>query len=109
MYKVACTKKFNLAAVCYEKLKQIPLGFITTYKILADSAGSKAYRAVGTALSKNPEIPAIPCHRVICSDGRVGQYVLGSAKKISLLQSEGVVIENGKVVDFERKLWRFEV
>jgi methylated-DNA-[protein]-cysteine S-methyltransferase len=53
----------------------IERGNTLTYKQVAEKIGhGKAYRAVGTALKKNPLAPKIPCHRVIKSDGSVGNY-----------------------------------
>lgn len=82
----------------YSLLKKVPKGKVTTYKALAQAAtNSKAYRAVGTVLNKNPNLIKVPCHRVINSDGRVGQYALGQKKKTSLLKKEGVKINNNKI------------
>ncbi|MDR1942021.1 MAG: MGMT family protein [Endomicrobium sp.] len=53
----------------------IPAGKTLTYGELAVKIGSpKAARAVGMALSKNPFAPAVPCHRVIRSDGKMGGF-----------------------------------
>jgi methylated-DNA-[protein]-cysteine S-methyltransferase len=76
----------------YKVVRAIPRGKVFTYRDVAFLAGSpKAYRAVGTALSKNRD-PEVPCHRVIRSDGRIGEYNRGSRKKESLLRKEGVSI-----------------
>ncbi|MEJ7755517.1 MAG: MGMT family protein [Nocardioidaceae bacterium] len=47
-----------------------------------------AVRAVGTACAKNPLPVVVPCHRVVRSDGQVGQYVGGVAAKRTLLALE---------------------
>lgn len=60
---------------CYELLNKVPAGKITTYKALGDALGTKAYRAVGTAMAKNPDAPLVPCHRVINTDGKLGGYI----------------------------------
>lgn len=94
---------------CYEKLRTVPRGRVTTYKELAHALGSRAYRGVGTAMKNNPEIPKTPCHRVVNSDGRVGEYAAGGkGAKIEILESEGIKILDGKVVDFEKKLFIFK-
>lgn len=69
---------------------QIPRGQVLTYKQVAKKAGRpRAYRAVGSVLSKNYN-PKIPCHRVIGSDGRMRGYNRGGVKKkMSLLKKEG--------------------
>ncbi|MBI2093936.1 MAG: MGMT family protein [Candidatus Omnitrophica bacterium] len=46
-------------------------------------------RAVGGALHRNPFAPVVPCHRVICSDGSLGGFAMGLAKKMALLRQEG--------------------
>ena len=92
---------------CYALLKQIPEGKVTTYKEMAKALNSKAWRAVGSAMAKNKNLVVIPCHRVVRSDGTVGQYALGGDKKTELLQSEGVDITNGKVVNLGMCLHAF--
>lgn len=92
---------------CYELLKQIPKGKVSTYQEMAKALNSRAWRAVGSAMAKNQQLFVIPCHRVVRSDGSVGQYALGSEKKASLLQHEGVEISNGKVKNLEQYIHRF--
>ena len=60
-----------------------------TYKEVAQKAGNPgAARAVGTLMSKNYNIE-IPCHRVIRSDGKIGNYNRGGpARKAELLLEE---------------------
>ena len=82
---------------CYQILKKVPKGKVTTYKSLAMALNSKAFRAVGTAMKNNLNAPNVPCHRVIKSNGEIGQYNLGVQKKIQLLKSEGIIIVNNKV------------
>ena len=86
--------------------KKIPKGKVTTYKILAQKLGCKSYRAIGNALNKNPHAPIVPRHRVVKSDGTVGGFAHGIKKKIELLRKEGIIIKNGKIVDFEKKLYK---
>jgi len=98
-------KNFN--EECYKKLKTVPKGKITTYKDLAHSINSKAYRAVGTAMNKNPYAPEVPCHRVINSNGNVGGFAHGTREKIQMLKSEGIEIKNNKIVNMKRYLYHF--
>ncbi len=72
---------------------KIPIGRTSTYKQIASACGRpNAYRAVGTALRKNPFPIAIPCHRVIRGDGRLGRYSGGGeARKRLLLLKEGAL------------------
>jgi methylated-DNA-[protein]-cysteine S-methyltransferase len=91
----------------YALIRQIPEGRVSTYADIAHAMGTGAHRAVGTALARNPDIPATPCHRVVKSDGHVGQYAFNTPKKIALLKGEGVRVVNSRVVDFERKRFQF--
>lgn len=90
------------------RVKQIPRGKVTTYGAIAKAiTGSvRAARAVGQAVAKNPYPIAIPCHRVVRSDGDVGGYSLGAVKKIRLLRAEGVELKGRKVVNFEKILFK---
>lgn len=75
----------------YEIVRTIPEGKVLTYKEVAALAGApKAYRAVGNILNKNYD-PAIPCHRVVRSDGKAGGYNRGAEKKIERLRQEGAL------------------
>ena len=98
----------NFNQKCYELLSQIPQGKISTYKQIANILNTKAYRAVGNAMAKNPNPIIVPCHRVIKSDAHIGGYILGIKKKISLLKNEGIVIKQGKVIDFEKHIHSFK-
>lgn len=74
-----------------------------TYKEVAERAGyPRAARAVGNALNKNRS-SAVPCHRVVCSNGFVGGYNRGIKQKAFKLKSEGVKIKNYVVQDTFRK------
>jgi O-6-methylguanine DNA methyltransferase len=75
----------------YRAVLKIPRGKVRSYKWVAAKIGRpKAFRAVGKALNKNPYIGAIPCHRVIKSDGSIGGFAKGIKRKMELLKSEGV-------------------
>ena len=104
--------KFN--EKIYALLKKVPKGKVTTYKALAQAAGTKAYRAVGQAMRCNPYAPKVPCHRVVKSDGSIGGFsgTLNPKskevkRKIGILRREGVKIENNRISDFNRILFRF--
>ncbi len=91
----------------YDLLCEIPKGKVTTYKELAKKLKTKGYRAVGQIVGRNPNAPKVPCHRVIRTDGELGGYAFGINKKIEILAKEGVKVSSGKVVDFEKKLYKF--
>ena len=73
-------------------VKDIPTGRVMTYKEVAIAAGNpKAARAVANVMSKNFD-ESVPCHRVICSSGKIGGYNRGGEViKKGLLQAEGAV------------------
>jgi methylated-DNA-[protein]-cysteine S-methyltransferase len=98
----------NFNERCYKILKKVPSGKVVTYKQIARVLGSRAYRAVGNAMRKNPYAPKIPCHRVINSDGFVGQFARGIKTKIRLLKSEGVIIDNEGFIDLKKYLYKLE-
>ena len=92
---------------CYELLKLIPEGKVTTYSEIAKALNTKAWRAVGSAMAKNANLFVVPCHRVVRSDGSIGQYALGADKKAALLLSEGIELANGKVKQLDKVMYRF--
>jgi methylated-DNA-[protein]-cysteine S-methyltransferase len=92
----------------YNLTARIPKGRISTYQAIASALKkSGASRAVGNALHKNPYAPKVPCHRVIKSDGRLGGYAGGSAKKKALLKKEGISITGDKI-DLKKYGYRFK-
>lgn len=93
----------------HKALHLIPKGKVTTYAEIAKFLQTKAFRAVGTAIGKNPNAPKCPCHRVVPSSGKIGKYSGkgGIATKIKLLTKEGVFVQDGKIKNFEEVLFRF--
>lgn len=87
----------------YDAVRRIPEGKVSSYALIASWIRRGSARTVGTALRYAPDDPGIPCHRVICSDGRVGGFggeTAGAhvARKERLLRKEGVpFIAKGKV------------
>ena len=105
-------KSFNQQI--YSLLKRVPKGKITTYKALAEATGTKAYRAVGNAMNKNPYgilrckgRNMVPCHRVVASNGHLHGFAQGLKKKAELLKKEGIEIKDNKIVNFGKVLFRF--
>ncbi|MBL6664217.1 MAG: MGMT family protein [Rickettsiales bacterium] len=91
----------------YELLKKIPKGKVTTYGEIAKKLKSQAFREVGRIVGLNPNAPQVPCHRVVRSDGGISGYAFGVDKKIQLLKSEGIEVLDGKIKDFNEKLFTF--
>lgn len=84
----------NFEQAVYKALMAIPYGRVRTYRWVAQKAGSpRASRAVGNALAKNPLPIIIPCHRVIKSDGSLGNFsAIGGPKlKEKLLKLEKAI------------------
>lgn len=93
----------------YAQAKKIPRGKVSTYADIAKSIGRpKSARAVGNALHKNPFAPIVPCHRVVKSDGSLGGFASGENEKIIILKKEKVEVRNGKIIDFQQKLCKYE-
>jgi methylated-DNA-[protein]-cysteine S-methyltransferase len=70
-------------------LSAIGYGTTASYAAVAKASGNpKAVRAVGSACASNPLPLVVPCHRVVRSDGSIGQYVGGIAAKEILLTLE---------------------
>lgn len=68
---------------------EIPYGTTSSYRDVAIAAGSpRAVRAAGTALATNPLPILVPCHRVLRTDGGLGQYLGGPDAKAQLLALE---------------------
>ncbi len=97
----------NFESRIYKLITKIPKGKVSTYKEVAKKISKKSYRAVGNALNKNPFAPRVPCHRIIKSNGDLGGFASGSMHKKKLLEKEGLKIKNNKIVDFEKKLYKF--
>jgi methylated-DNA-[protein]-cysteine S-methyltransferase len=70
-------------------LSDIAYGATESYAAVARATGNPAaVRAVGTACAHNPVPVVVPCHRVIRSDGTIGQYLGGTEVKAGLLAME---------------------
>ena len=98
-------KSFN--EHCYDILRKVPKGKVTTYGDIAHAIKTKAYRAVGSAMNKNPYAPKVPCHRVVQSNGNIGGFASGTKKKIQMLKKEGVEIKNNQI-DLNKYLYRLK-
>ena len=98
----------NLEQKIFKKLLEVPKGQITTYGELSKAVGLKnGQRIVGKIMNKNPYPVIVPCHRVIMSTGKIGGYAYGEEIKTRLLRDEGLEIKNGKIMDLEKRIYRF--
>ncbi|RPH74416.1 MGMT family protein [bacterium] len=93
----------------YEVTKLIPFGRITSYGAIARYLGSgRSARMVGWALNvSHNNKDFIPAHRVVNSKGLLtGKFHFGNSTTMQqLLENEGLIIEENKVVDFIEKFW----
>jgi O-6-methylguanine DNA methyltransferase len=81
--------KQNFTKTVLAEVNNIPFGETRSYKQIADNIGNpKAVRAVASAIASNKKFYLIPCHRVIKSDGKIGEYRWGKSLKKILLTIE---------------------
>ena len=93
----------NLTEYSYYLVKQIPAGRVSTYGAVAKALGNKDYaRAVGKYMNKNPNADIMPCFKIVKSDGSLGGFGLGIDDKIKRLNKDGIIVKNGKIVDFDK-------
>lgn len=71
----------------WDEASAIPYGECRTYGEIAEAIGTRAYRAVGSALAKNPVPLVVPCHRVVARND-IGGYAFGLEMKRKLLEME---------------------
>lgn len=87
----------SFSEAVWQVVMRIPRGRVMSYAEVAERAGFLgAARAVGTLMKQNFD-PLRPCHRVIRSDGTLGEYNRGVRRKRALLKSEGVVFSGNQV------------
>jgi methylated-DNA-[protein]-cysteine S-methyltransferase len=85
---LSLSKGFRL--LVQRHLPEIGYGQTRSYRQVAELVGNpRAVRAVASACSSNPLPVVVPCHRVVLSDGRSGDYVGGAGVKTTLLALEG--------------------
>ena len=85
--KLLSSSEFNIKV--WNEILKVPYGKSTSYKAISERIGHKsAYRAVGTAVGKNPIPFIVPCHRVINANGSLGGFSLGLDIKKELIKIE---------------------
>ena len=92
-------QKVNFKERALEIVRKIPKGSTLSYGKVAFAAGYPgAARAVGTLMAHNHDT-TVPCHRVVRSDGTIGEYNGGGSEaKLKRLKSEGVQFRGNRVV-----------
>ena len=92
----------------YKVVKMIPSGRVSTYGLIAKYLGStNSSRVVGYAMNASHQNSEIPAHRVVNRVGLLtGKYHFsGTTLMKDLLESEGVKIQNDRVVNFKKVVW----
>lgn len=93
--------KQTLENKIFEITKEIPRGKVASYKQIALKVKDKNYsRLVGRIIATNKNWPEVPCHRIVCASGKIGNWSLkgGAKRKKDLLKSEGIIIKNNRVL-----------
>lgn len=93
----------------FDVVRQIPMGRISTYGIIAKYIGSpKAARMVGWAMNKSgSEKEYVPAHRVVNRKGLLtGKHHFANQNTMAeMLESEGITIIDNQIQGFEKLLW----
>lgn len=99
--------KAHYYELVYDLTCCIPEGRVTTYGAIADYLALGSARMVGWALNRSLQTQQIPAHRVVNRKGELsGRNHFASPDLMQrLLESEGIVVEDNRVVDFAEKFW----
>jgi methylated-DNA-[protein]-cysteine S-methyltransferase len=97
------TGQMNFNQKVWALTARIPRGQVVTYGDIAKALKTKAYRAVGNALNRNPYSPTVPCHRVVGSNGALTGFAGGLPKKRKMLSEEGVQFVDNNRVDLSKR------
>ena len=101
-------KNDNFFEKVYEIARKIPYGRVTSYGAIAKYLGAaRSSRMVGWAMNASHHDDSVPAHRVV---NRVGlltgkHHFDGTNLMQQLLESEGIIIKDAKIVDFEDVFW----
>lgn len=96
----------------YAVVRQIPYGKVTSYGAIAKALGTaRSARMVGWAMNASHHIKDVPAHRVVNRKGLLtGKFHFdGTNVMQQLLESEGIVVKNNQIVDFEAHFWEPEM
>jgi deoxyribonuclease V len=96
----------DLYQYTYDLVRQIPSGNVSSYGEVAKSLGDiRASRAVGRMMNQNPDADAMPCFKIVQSDGHLGGFGLGLDDKIRRLNNDLIQVKNNEIVDFDNVLF----
>tara|TARA_B100001175_G_scaffold305774_1_gene303161 strand:+ start:1179 stop:1514 length:336 start_codon:yes stop_codon:yes gene_type:complete len=92
----------------YAVVQKIPIGRITSYGAIALYLGHpQSARMVGYAMNASHHRPDVPAHRVVNRNGMLTgkHHFHGSKLMQQLLESEGLMLKNDQIIDFEDFFW----
>ncbi|RQO31283.1 cysteine methyltransferase [Taibaiella sp. KBW10] len=92
----------------YDIVKLIPFGRVCSYGVIAKCVGyGCTARVVGRAMFNSHNLPEVPAHRVLNSQGKLtGRFHFETPTRMQeLLEAEGITIKNDKVLDFKTIFW----
>ncbi len=102
-------KEYSFFADVYDVVRQIPKGKVTSYGAIAEYLGSKmSARMVGWAMNAaHAAKPKVPAQRVVNRNGMLtGKHHFATPTAMEeLLKKDGVIVQDDKVVDFEKRNW----
>ena len=102
----------NFFVRVYAVVRQIPYGKVTSYGAIAKALGTaRSARMVGWAMNASHHLEDVPAHRVVNRKGLLtGKFHFdGTNVMQQLLESEGIVVKNNQIVDFEAHFWEPEM
>ena len=106
------TKNDNFFERVYEVARQIPYGKVTSYGAIAKVLGAaRSARMVGWAMNASHNLEDVPAHRVVNRSGLLtGKHHFdGTNLMQQLLESEGIVVIDNQIIDFEKHFWTPEM
>ncbi len=92
----------------YNVVRKIPYGKVTSYGEIAKFLGAvRSARMVGWAMNAAHNDDTIPAHRVVNKQGLLtGKHHFdGTNLMQQLLESEGIIIKNNKIINFNEVFW----
>ena len=98
----------NFFEKVYEVARQIPYGKVTSYGAIAKVLGAaRSARMVGWAMNASHNLDDVPAHRVVNRNGLLtGKHHFdGTNLMQQLLESEGIIVIDNQIIDFEKHFW----
>jgi methylated-DNA-protein-cysteine methyltransferase-like protein len=96
----------------YAVVRQIPYGKVTSYGAIAKALGTaRSARMVGWAMNAAHHLEDVPAHRVVNRKGLLtGKHHFdGTNLMQQLLESEGIMVVDNQIIDFEKHFWTPEI